>query len=681
MNKLKEKIKKIWQSPYRWPVIIAVFVGILIGLLISGGSAPSSGPAVVDHSTHEHETRSEIWTCSMHPQIRQPKPGKCPICGMDLIPVSTEEEEVGPRQLKLSPTAIKLAEIRTQPVERRYVSTEIRMVGKVEYDETQIGYISSWVPGRIDRLYVDYTGTRVRKGDHLVYLYSPELITAQQELLQSLRTLKKYGTGVSEGIKRTAQRTVDAAREKLRLWGLTKQQIRDIEKLGKPDDHLTIYSPMSGIVIHKDAVEGIYVNTGTKIYTIADLSKVWVKLDAYESDLPWIRYGQTVEFETEAYPGEVFKGRIAFIDPVLNPQTRTVKVRVNVANLQYKLKPEMFVRALVHSKLSKTGKVMDPELAGKWISPMHPEIIKDRPGTCDICGMPLVKAEELGYITQSAEEKEAPLVIPASAPLMTGTRAVVYVAVTGKEGTFAGREIVLGPRAGDYYLVKEGLREGEEVVVNGAFKIDSDLQIQAKPSMMSPEGGTPPPGHQHGNSAPAVAQKESKPGKEKLGIESIEKQNISPAFRESIDRVTDAYFTVQHALSSDDLDGAQKAAGDLQKKLAAVDMNLLKGNAHMIWMNLEKTIKESSQKLAQSKDIEAARVQLEVMTEPVSTAIKLFGSRKAMVYRFHCPMAFDSKGAYWLQNSSATRNPYLGAAMLTCKDSVETLFPTEKEKK
>ncbi|MGD2088070.1 MAG: efflux RND transporter periplasmic adaptor subunit [Candidatus Aminicenantes bacterium] len=680
MNKLKEKIKKIWRSPYGWPVIIAVVVGILIGLLIGGGTAPSTGSAVADHLTHDHETKSEIWTCSMHPQIRQPKPGKCPICGMDLIPVSTEEEEVGPRELKLSPTAIKLAEIRTKPVERRYVSTEVRMVGKVEYDETRLGYISSWVPGRIDRLYVDYTGTRVRKGDHLVYLYSPELITAQQELLQSLRTLEKYGTGVSDSIKRTARRTVEAAREKLRLWGLTRQQIRNIEKLGKPTDHLTIYSPMSGIVIRKNAVEGIYVKTGSKIYTIADLSKVWVKLDAYESDLPWIRYGQTVEFETEAYPGEIFKGRIAFIDPVLNPQTRTVKVRVNVDNPQYKLKPEMFVRAVVHSKLSMTGKVMDPDLAGKWICPMHPEIIKDGPGTCDICGMKVVKAEKLGYIVASPEEKEAPLVIPASAPLVTGTRAVVYVAVTGKEGTFAGREIVLGPRAGDYYLVKEGLREGEQVVVNGAFKIDSDLQIQAKPSMMSPEGSAPAPGHQHGDAAPAVAKMELKPGKEKLEIESIGKHNIPPAFRESIDKVADAYFAVQHTLSSDDLGGAQKSARDLHKKLAAVDMNLLKGNAHKIWMNLEKTIKASSQTLAQAKDIEAARVQLQVMTEPVSTAIKGFGSGKTMVYRFHCPMAFDNKGAHWLQNNSETRNPYFGSSMLTCKDSVEPLFPMEKEK-
>jgi Cu(I)/Ag(I) efflux system membrane fusion protein len=183
MDKFKEKIKKIWRSQYKWPVLIAVIVGILIGLLISGNSASSNDPTeVMDHSTH-HKTelkKNEIWTCSMHPQIRQPKPGKCPICGMDLIPVVTGVEEAGARELKLSPTAIKLAEIRTMPVKRRYISTEIRMVGKVEFDETRIGYISSRVPGRIDRLYVDYTGTKVSKGDHLVYLYSPELITAQE---------------------------------------------------------------------------------------------------------------------------------------------------------------------------------------------------------------------------------------------------------------------------------------------------------------------------------------------------------------------------------------------------------------------------------------------------------------------------------------------------------------------
>ena len=665
MNKLIQWIREFWQSAFLWPVVIGVIVVFILGLLIggSGGSIEE-----IDHTGHEHPAepyvdgavkKEPIWTCSMHPQIRQPKPGKCPICGMNLIPISMEEEEVGPRELKLSPTAIKLAEIRVKPVERRYVSTIIRMVGKVEYDETRLGYITARVPGRIDRLYVDYTGITVRKGDHLVYFYSPDLISAQQELLQALKAYRKFGSGKS---------TVNAAREKLKLWGLPAAQIKEIEKRGKPTDHLTIYSPMSGIVIHKNAVEGMYVKTGTQIYTIADLSRIWVKLDAYESDLSWLRYGQTVEFETEAYPGETFEGMIAFIDPVLNPRTRTVKVRVNVANPDLQLKPEMFVRAVVRSKLSVTGKVMDPQLAGKWISPMHPEIIKEGPGTCDICGMPLVRAEKLGYITAETVETEAPLVIPISAPLVTGTRAVVYVAVPGKEGIFEGKEVVLGPRAGDYYLVKKGLREGERVVVNGAFKIDSDLQIQAKPSMMSPEGVAPAPGHHHGGPAQTAAKKEAK-------------HTIPPVFQEAIDSMAEAYFDVHQALSSDNLGRAQKSAADVQKKLALVDMNLLKGNAHMIWMKLEKIIKENSQTLNKAKDIEAARARLEALTEPVATAIKLFGSRKTTVYRFHCPMAFNNKGAYWLQNISETRNPYFGSSMLTCKDSVETLVQDKKEKK
>jgi len=257
---------------------------------------------------------------------------------------------------------------------------------------------------------------------------------------------------------------------------------------------------MGGIVIHKNATEGMYVNTGTPIYRVADLSRLWVKLDAYESDLPWIRYGQEVEFTTQAYPGQVFKGTISFIDPVLNDKTRTVKVRVNVDNSQGELKPQMFVKAIVHSQVAGVGKIMAAELAGKWICPMHPDVVKTQAGSCDICGMDLVTTESLGYVKADTPEK-APLVIPVSAPLITGKRAVVYVQVPNTEKpTYQGREIVLGPRAGDYYIVKSGLAEGEIVVTNGNFKIDSAMQIQAKPSMMNPQGEKAPtghPGHSH----------------------------------------------------------------------------------------------------------------------------------------------------------------------------------------
>jgi len=464
---------KSWFSKPKVGFVIAVILAFVAGYIIRGpGSSDSSQRAA-----------PQKWYCSMDPEIIRDKPGKCPKCGMDLIPMPLDlAASIGPRVLVVSEEAAKLMEIETTTVERKFVTTEIRMVGKIDYDETRVKNITAWVPGRsrIERLFIDFTGITVKKGEHMVDLYSPELISAQAELLLSSTKL--------------------LAREKLRLLGLTAEQIEQIEKTGKPVDYLTIYAPIGGVVIHKNATEGMYITEGTKLYTIADLSRLWVKLDAYESDLPWLQYGQEVEFATEAYPGEVFKGRITFIDPILNDKTRTVKVRVNVDNINDRLKPDMFVRAVVRSQGAHSGKVMAPEMAGKWICPMHPSIVKDGAAACDICGMDLQTTESLGYVVADTSG-EPPLVIPASAPLITGKRAVVYVQLPDMDKpTFEGREVVLGPRAGDYYIVKSGLAEGEIVVTNGNFKIDSALQIQAKPSMMNPEGEKAPtghPGHSH----------------------------------------------------------------------------------------------------------------------------------------------------------------------------------------
>jgi Cu(I)/Ag(I) efflux system membrane fusion protein len=373
------------------------------------------------------------------------------------------------------------------------------MAGKIDYDETRIGDITSYVPGRLERLYVDYTGLPVNQGDHMVDIYSPELLAAQEELLQAIQARLALEHSELPIMRDTAEQTVNSAREKLRLWGLLPRQIEEIERQGTADERITLYSPMTGVVIEKHANQGMYVDTGSRIYTIADLAHLWARLEAYESDMEWIHLGQEVEFTAEAYPGTVFSGRVSFIDPIVDPRTRTVRLRVNLSNADLRLKPGMLVRAVAKGQYAGAGRVFDPYLAGKWICPMHPEVVENGAGACEICGMPLVPSAELGFVARPASD-EAPLVIPDTAPLITGKRAVVYVEDSAAEKpTYEGREVVLGPKAGSVYIVKQGLAEGERVVIEGNFKIDSALQIQAKPSMMSPSGSTRqvPPEHRH----------------------------------------------------------------------------------------------------------------------------------------------------------------------------------------
>ena len=484
-------------SAYRRRLILSLVAVIALTLFLwpSESTKNAQDLAAIDASQssgiHQHDA---IWTCAMHPHIHRSEPGRCPICGMDLVPVSSNDRPEAPTspRLTVSKAQRDLMRIETLPVTRRFPRAELRLVGKVSYDETRLAHISAWVAGRIEDLYVDFTGVRVREGDHMVRLYSPELYSAQEELIQAAEALKKLSASGIESLFESARGTLAAAREKLRRLGMEEAQIRAVESGGRAEEYVTIFAPTGGVVIERHASEGMYLDTGTRIFTIADLDTLWVQLDAYESDLEWLRYGQAVEFTAQALPGEVFHGRVAFIDPTLDSRTRTAKVRVNLDNRQGLLKPEMFVRAKLLVSLSAGGKVIDESLAGKWVSPMHPEIVKDGPGQCDVCGMALVRAESLGYEFASPDKSEAPLVIPASAALLTGTRAVVYLQDPNAElPTYIGREVTLGPRAGDFYLVEEGLEEGDLVVVSGNFKIDSALQIEAKPSMMNP---TPSPG-------------------------------------------------------------------------------------------------------------------------------------------------------------------------------------------
>ncbi len=567
-----------------WIKTVGLVAGIVVAVLVAGlmgyglrGCTQALRPVEAEATQEGTEEEEEIlfWTCSMHPTINEPEPGLCRICNMELIPVREGEGDAGPRQFATSEAGRALMNIQTSPVQRKFVTREVRMVGTVTYDETLLRHIAARMPGRLDRLYVDYTGMTVRKGDHMAEIYSPELLSAQEELLQALQAVEDLGASDISVVRNTARATVAAARDKLLLLGIKPDQIREIEERGTPTDHVTLYAPMGGTIVHKNAHEGMYVQTGARVYTIADLSRVWVLMDAYESDLEWLRFGQTAEFTAEAYPGETFTERIAFIDPVLDPKTRTVKVRVNVENAERKLKPEMFVRAVVRAKVAGGGRVMEPDLVGMWICPMHPEVIKPRDGQCDICGMDLITTAEAGYVAVDEEATAAPLVIPASAALVTGTRAIVYVEITEAEKpTFEGREIVLGPRAGDYYIVRHGLEEGQIVVTEGNFKIDAALQIKAKPSMMTPGGGA------------AMAHRHEPPEGGEEQAEAAERPELPQAFRRQLQSVQNSYAKTERVLAADDFDAVKGAFRELGRAVDAVRTTGLSRHQSTMWQDL-----------------------------------------------------------------------------------------------
>lgn len=615
------KLKNNWKL-----ILITALAAFLLGSVFSGGSPSSTSGS----STRTHTNTSEIWTCSMHPQIRMNEPGQCPICGMDLIPATNQTAETGPRELKLSETAQKLAEIETAPVVRKQAIHDIRMVGKVDYDETREKTISAWIGGRIDRMVVNYTGAFVRKGDTLVSLYSPSLYAAQQELLQALKSDRERGTKV------TGKR-LKAVRRKLELLGLSKKQIFRVESRGTLSTHVAVRAPLTGIVVHRNVVEGSYVKVGQPMYRVADLSAVWLELNAYESDIQWIREGQEVKFHVEAYPGRTFDGRVVFVDPILDPKTRSIRVRANVPNKEGLLKPDMFVHAVVQAELGEKGQVVEP-------------------------------AENTGI---------QPLVVPASAPLLTGTRAVVYVAVPNKPGTFEGREITLGPLADGGYVVLSGLKEGEKVVVKGNFKIDSELQIQAKPSMMYPVGGVPMAGHAGKNmgtkpgtakgSTPAKVSSKPETEHSSIGKSGSSRPVIdADPLLSQVDDILKAYFEGADALSRDDAVTAKKAGRAIAKTLSGIDMGRMGQALHMAWMPFHGKLKDSVLKLAQSESLDVARPAFRDVSNVLIEIVKAVNYRgKLAVYRFHCPMAFG-EGADWLQQKDGTANPYFGSKMFKC---------------
>jgi len=648
-----------------------ITIGLIIFAFISGMWF-SGQDSIPQNNNFKHDSsESQSWSCSMHPNVQFPESGQCPICFMDLIPLKAGNGDLNPRQITMSEDAMKLAQIETVPASLGIAEYIIHLSGKVEYDESRIRNITAWVPGRLERMFVDYTGIKVNKGDHMMDLYSPKLYTAQEELIQA-KKFSNSKNGKTALAKINIESTLQASREKLRLMGLLDTQIQEIESSNSPTNIITVYSPMSGVVIQKNGVEGAYVKTGTNIYTIADLSRVWVIFDAYESDLPWLAFGQKVTFSAEAIPGENFEGRVAFIDPVLDTKTRTVKVRMNVLNPKGIIKPGMFVHGKIYAKLNSDGKAINPELANKWICPMHSEVIRNQFDNCNVCGMDLVKSESLGIVhTQNYQHEH--LLIPASAVLKTGNRAIVYVKIPGKEPTYEGREVVLGSRAGDRYIVKSGLKIGELVVVKGNFKIDSAMQIAAKPSMMNP--GDDPSFTRYNYSGKSNEQNQKMPAMEKL--ESTE------SFRKAQTLITDAYFIAGEALAKDNFKESKTALFALNIVLSATIEKTFDLSEKSIdkWNQIRDKLFAETSQVQHWNSIDEARKIFYGVSQSIVMLEQYFGHHNAKsYYEIFCPMAFGNIGAFWLSKDRDVNNPYFGTSMLKCGEVRYEYTPVAENK-
>jgi len=402
---------------------LLIIAGLLLGWVLFYHSTPMGKSET--SAVHEHgEAEKTIWTCAMHPQIKMEKPGQCPICGMDLIPLQNSNAEIDDQAIEMSESAIKLAEVQTTRIGNRDASKEVLLYGTIQPDERLLQSQTVHVPGRIEQLFINVTGESVKRGQLIAKIYSPELITAQKELLEALSMGNKYPA------------VLESAREKLRSWKLSDQQIQDIEKLGKVTSTFDIYASTSGIVTNRMVNVGDYLSKGAVLFEVADLSKVWAVLDAYESDLPWLSVGQKVEFTARAIPGKTFESRVSFIDPVINPTTHIARVRLELNNPGLQWKPEMFINGVVKAN----------------------------------------------------KKDNQHFTIPQSAVLWTGTRSIVYIKIPNAEHpSFKMREITLGATMKDSYIVMDGLAEGEEIVTNGTFSIDAAAQLNGKPSMMNSE--------------------------------------------------------------------------------------------------------------------------------------------------------------------------------------------------
>lgn len=632
---------------------VGLFLAAGIALIVVVGIAQRLGwlRATQGASNAGAEAVGLIFTCPMHPQIRQPAPGRCPICGMALVPASGGAADLNEFSVKIEPAQRRLANIQTAKSESGTLEATLQTVGAIAIDESRQATIAAYIDGRLERLFADYTGVDIAKGDHLAVIYSPQLYTAQVEYVEARRA---SGAAGGLAVVRQAQEALAAnTRQRLREFGMTDVQITELESTGEAQSRLTIYAPQGGTVVEKLAVEGNYVKSGDPIYRIAELSTVWLMLKLFPEDATRIRFGQRVDAVVQSLPGETLVGRVAFIDPTVDPKTRSVGVRVELLNEHGRLRPGDYAAASITVPIGPQGKVYDADLADKWISPMHPQIVREESGQCPICGMDLVPTSKYGFTNEPLPQPES-LYVPRPAVLLAGGNSVVYVEI--KPGEFEIRPVVVGPILRDKIVILEGLKVGEHVATAGNFLIDSQMQLAGKPSLIDP----------------TRAMARSRERKGPLVLEQVTVALIGGDAGKNLTALFAAYFDVQKALASDKKPHAG-AAQALHKAALELGSDASLPAASAI---LAQAIAGKSEHL-HHMDLTSARKDF----KPISHAIVTLASQvrsegvQNPFTHFYCPMVEDG-GGDWLQPGGELLNPYFGSEMLHCGEKVQE-FPPE----
>ncbi len=376
----------------------------------------------------------QLYTCSMHSFIIKDKPGLCPICGMELIkkidttvkavakPTDTKPQADMHEHVTLSDKQRIMANVATVEAKNETLNKEINAVGIVQYNQSRQAKVTAWIAGRLEKLNVNSIGAFVSKEKPVAEIYSPDLVATQQEYLLALKSRAQLKNSPIASISQNGEGLVASAKQRLLLFGVKESQISELERSGKPNIRIPIYSPFSGVVIEKMVQQGQYVAMGEALFNIADLSSVWVEVEVYENEFSNIHIGQQVEIRSQSFPDKPSTGRIAFVYPFLDPKTRTVKARVELANPGMRLKPEMFVNAIIRV-------------------PLAPSIV-----------------------------------VPATAVMNTGKRQVVWV--ESSPGMFESRTVQLGQQSGEKVQILSGLQAGDKVAVSGGYLIDSESQLK-----------------------------------------------------------------------------------------------------------------------------------------------------------------------------------------------------------